>query len=201
MKYYVGNGTEFKKEECKEYKTLKNAVAAAEKDENLVVWDENGQQVNPLQETEESPTTAVATGTTKDEPQTATEGENEGETNNGTPASKNGQDGANPDAGTAPEETPDAGAAGATEETPSTEESENEVIIPQGTMKVTVVCDGALNLRRSAAWGNDNICGRAARGQSYYVKEIHTIDGKKMVRTIDDLYLSGASEHVQFEQL
>ena len=201
MKYYVGNGTEFKKEECKEYKTLKNAVAAAEKDENLVVWDENGQQVNPLQETEESPTAAVATGTTKDEPQTATEGENEGETNNGTPASKNGQDGANPDAGTVPEETPDAVAAGATEETPSTEESENEVIIPQGTMKVTVVCDGALNLRRSAAWGNDNICGRAARGQSYYVKEIHTIDGKKMVRTIDDLYLSGASEHVQFEQL
>ena len=201
MKYYVGNGTEFKKEECKEYKTLKNAVTAAEKDENLVVWDENGQQVNPLQETEESPTTAVATGTTKNEPQTATEGENEGETNNGTPASKNGQDGANPDAGTAPEEAPDAGAAGATEETPSTEESENEVIIPQGTMKVTVVCDGALNLRRSAAWGNDNICGRAARGQSYYVKEIHTIDGKKMVRTIDDLYLSGASEHVQFEQL
>ena len=78
---------------------------------------------------------------------------------------------------------------------------QNSVIIPQGTMKVTVVCDGALNLRRSPAWGNDNICGRAVRGQSYYVKEIHTVDGKKMVRTIDDLYLSGLSEHVQFEQL
>lgn len=68
-------------------------------------------------------------------------------------------------------------------------------------MKVTVVCDGTLNLRRSPAWGNDNICGRAVRGQSYYVKEIHTVDGKKMVRTIDDLYLSGQSEYVQFEQL
>ena len=68
-------------------------------------------------------------------------------------------------------------------------------------MKVTVVCDGALNLRRSPAWGNENICGRAVRGQSYYVKEIHTVDGKKMVRTIDDFYLSGLSEHVQFEQL
>lgn len=38
-------------------------------------------------------------------------------------------------------------------------------------------------------------------GQSYYMKEIHTVGGKKMVRTIDDLYLSGQSEHVQFEQL
>ena len=33
------------------------------------------------------------------------------------------------------------------------------------------------------------------------VKEIHVVDGKKMVRTIGDLYLSGESEHVQFEQL
>lgn len=76
-----------------------------------------------------------------------------------------------------------------------------KVIIPQGKMRVTVICDGSLNIRRSAAWGNDNICGRAIRGQSYYVKEIHVVDGKKMVRTIGDLYLSGESEHVQFEQL
>ena len=68
-------------------------------------------------------------------------------------------------------------------------------------MKVTVICDSSLNIRRSAAWGNENICGRAIRGQSYYVKEIHVVDGKKMVRTIGDLYLSGESEHVQFEQL
>lgn len=32
-------------------------------------------------------------------------------------------------------------------------------------------------------------------------KSIHVVDGKKMVRTIGDLYLSGESEHVQFEQL
>lgn len=32
-------------------------------------------------------------------------------------------------------------------------------------------------------------------------KGIHVVDGKKMVRTIGDLYLSGESEHVQFEQL
>lgn len=39
MLFYLGKGTEFKKEECKEYKTLKNALAAAEKDETLTVWD------------------------------------------------------------------------------------------------------------------------------------------------------------------
>lgn len=35
----------------------------------------------------------------------------------------------------------------------------------------------------------------------YYVKEIHVVNGKKMVRTIGDVYLSGESEYVQFEQL
>lgn len=34
-----------------------------------------------------------------------------------------------------------------------------------------------------------------------HVDIIHVVDGKKMVRTIGDLYLSGESEHVQFEQL
>jgi hypothetical protein len=32
-------------------------------------------------------------------------------------------------------------------------------------------------------------------------KALQSEDGKKMVQTIDDLYLSGQSEHVQFEQL
>ena len=97
---------------------------------------------------------------------------------------ENGENGANTEPDKATEEQP-----------------EDKVIIPQGKMKVTVICDGSLNIRRSAEWGNENICGRAIRGQSYYVKEIHVVDGKKMVRTIGDLYLSGESEHVQFEQL
>ena len=33
------------------------------------------------------------------------------------------------------------------------------------------------------------------------MKITDVVDGKKMVRTIGDLYLSGESEHVQFEQL
>lgn len=103
---------------------------------------------------------------------------------------------------TNPPSEPETGENGAnTEPQEAEDEPEDKVIIPQGKMKVTVICDGSLNIRRSAAWGNENICGRAIRGQSYYVKEIHIVDGKKMVRTIGDLYLSGESEHVQFEQL
>ncbi len=208
MLYYLGKGTEFKKEECKEYKTLKNALAAAAKDEALTVWDENG---------------VVVGGLTDNVPEGALNTNPDGSVN---AYDENGNPAGTVDAATVAEMTgnvPEAGENGGKEDETENEPSEPEngehgadtgaetgkddggqqdsVIIPQGTMKVTVVCDGALNLRRSPAWGNDNICGRAVRGQSYYVKEIHTVDGKKMVRTIDDLYLSGQSEHVQFEQL
>lgn len=161
MLYYLGKGTEFKKEDCKEYKTIEGAMKAAAKDESFVVWDENGNVIGSL--TDNVPEGALQTNPPS-EPET-------------------GENGAN----TEPQEAED--------------EPEDKVIIPQGKMKVTVICDGSLNIRRSAAWGNENICGRAIRGQSYYVKEIHVVDGKKMVRTIGDLYLSGESEHVQFEQL
>lgn len=166
MLYYLGKGTEFKKEDCKEYKKLDAALRAAAKDESLVVWDETGKVIGSL--TDDVPEGALQTNPDGNPP---TEQEN-------------GENGANTE--------PDK----ATEE-----QQEDKVIIPQGKMRVTVICDGSLNIRRSAEWGNDNICGRAIRGQSYYVKEIHVVDGKKMVRTIGDLYLSGESEHVQFEQL
>lgn len=200
MLYYLGKGTEFKKEECKEYKTLKNALAAAAKDETLTVWDENGKIVGGL--TDNVPEGALKTnpdgsvpafnenshpvGTvdaatvvelTGENAETATEEQNRVKPEKNTPETETGENGAN------------------------TKPQEDEIIIPQGTMKVTVICDGTLNLRRSAHWGNGNICGRASRGQSYYVKAIHTVQGKKMVQTIDDIYLSGQSEHVQLEQL
>ena len=259
MLYYLGKGTEFKKEECKEYKTLKNALAAAAKDEALTVWDENGVVVGGLTDnvpegalntnpdgsvnaydengnpagTVDAATVAEMTGNV---PEAGENGGNEDEAGNESSKPENGGNEANTtsqtgedDGGQQDDETETAGEdAGNAENGGKEDETENEpsepengehgadtgaetgkddggqqdsVIIPQGTMKVTVVCDGALNLRRSPAWGNDNICGRAVRGQSYYVKEIHTVGGKKMVRTIDDLYLSGLSEHVQFEQL
>ena len=208
MLYYLGKGTEFKKEKCKEYKTMEGALKAAAKDETLTVWDENGKVVGGLTDnvpegalntnpdgsvpafdgdgnpvgTVDAATVAAATGEDTQKPtgegaETATEGQNGSEPEKSTPETGTGENGAN------------------------TKTEECETIIPQGTMRVTVICDGTLNLRRSADWGNDNICGRAARGQSYYVKAIHTVQGKKMVQTIDDIYLSGQSEHVQFEQL
>jgi len=209
MLYYLGKGTEFKKEECKEYKTIEGALRAAAKDEEFVVWDETGKIVGGLTDNVpegalktnpdgsvpafdesghpigavDAATVAAATGqqetqkATGESAETATDGQNGAEPEKSTPETENAGNGAN------------------------TEPEESETIIPQGTMRVTVICDGTLNLRRSAEWGNENICGRASRGQSYYVKAIHTVQGKKMVQTIDDVYLSGQSEHVQFEQL
>ena len=173
MLYYLGKGTQFRKAECKEYKTIEGALRAAAKDKAFAVWDENGHLVG---------TDAAAKGAEGQEiagegAETTTDGQNETEPEKSTPETANAENGADID----------------------TEES--ETIIPQGTMRVTVICDGTLNLRRSADWGNGNICGRASRGQSYYVKAIHVVQGKKMVQTIDDIYLSGQSEHVQFEQL
>lgn len=48
MLYYLGKGTEFKKEDCKEYKTIEGAMKAAAKDESFVVWDENGNVIGSL---------------------------------------------------------------------------------------------------------------------------------------------------------
>lgn len=225
MKYYVGKGTEFKKEECKEYKTLDGAMKKAASDENLVVWDETGKIIG-------SPTDNVPDGALQPNADGSVNAYNEDGQKVGTVSgeelqqlTRNGQDngaaGASGDTagGTGDDET----AAGQTNTPPASNEGENganndaqtgngqdngaadeqqdSVIIPQGKMKVTVICDTALNLRRSPEWGNKNICGRAMRGQSYFVKAVHTIDGKKMVQTIDGIYLSGQSDHVQFEQL
>ena len=263
MLYYLGKGTKFEKEECKEYKTIEGALRAAAKDEAFVVWDETGKIVGGLTDNVpegalkpnpdgsvpafdesghpigavDAATVAAATGqqeaqkATGEGAETATDRQNGAEPEKSTPETENAGNGANTEQekggqdsgdGDGQQETQKAtgeGAETATDRqngaepeksTPETENAgngantkpeESETIIPQGTMRVTVICDGTLNLRRSADWGNGNICGRASRGQSYYVKAIHTVQGKKMVQTIDDIYLSGQSEHVQFEQL
>ena len=263
MLYYLGKGTKFEKEECKEYKTIEGALRAAAKDEAFVVWDETGKIVGGLTDNVpegalkpnpdgsvpafdesghpigavDAATVAAATGqqetqkATGESAETATDGQNGAEAEKSTPETENAGNGANTEQEKGGQDSGDGdgqqeaqkatgeGAETATdgqngaEPEKSTSETENagngantkpeesETIIPQGTMRVTVICDGTLNLRRSADWGNGNICGRASRGQSYYVKAIHTVQGKKMVQTIDDIYLSGQSEHVQFEQL
>lgn len=209
MLYYFGKGNDFKKEECKEYKTLDGAKKAFDKavaagDAEATVWDENGVVVISSADDGQQGDAGTPTGNAV----AATDSGNDDKRGNVPPEPESGQNGEN----TQPQQGTDTGAgdgqqesAGASGDDDSGQQgnvSESDtVIVPQGTMKVTVICDGTLNLRRSPHWRNTNVCGRASRGQSYYVKEIHTVDGKKMVRTIDDLYLSGASEHVQFEQL
>ena len=59
MLYYLGKGTEFKKEDCKEYKKLDAALRAAAKDESLVVWDETGKVIGSL--TDDIPEGALQT--------------------------------------------------------------------------------------------------------------------------------------------
>jgi len=198
MLYYLGKGTELKKEECKEYKTIEGALRAAAKDEELVVWDENGQVIGSL--TDNVPEGALQTNPDGSVPAFDGDGNPAGTVDAATVAAVTGnasQGDENGDGQANGQVAPENGQNGAN----SASDEENEVIVPQGKMKVTVICDGSLNLRRSPAWGNDNICGRATRGQSYFVKEIHKVNGKKMVRTVGDVYLSGESEHVQFEQV
>ena len=119
-----------------------------------------------------------------------------GNSEEGTEPEQQSEQEAEPEAGTEPETETES-----EQQSEPEESTEPKVIIPQGKMKVTVICDGSLNIHRTPEWGESNICGRAIRGQTYYVKEIHMVDGRKMVRTVGDLYLSGESEFVQFEQL
>ncbi len=174
MLYYLGKeGNAFKKEECKEYKTKDGALKAMAKAEGTCVWDAEGNLINGKLEAETEPEAGT-------EPEAEPEPEQQTETE--------------------PEQQSEPEAEAESEAEPE-ESTEPKVIIPQGKMKVTVICDGSLNIHRTPEWGESNICGRATRGQTYYVKEIHMIDGRKMVRTVGDLYLSGETEFVQFEQL
>lgn len=213
-RWYLGIGQEFVKAQCKEYKTLEGALKAAAKNPDFIVWDENGNAVDAQ----------TAAGTSTD----GTESAKSAKADENTPEAGKDTDGANADAQGSDEEADTSGEGDETAAETSTKDADGEngteadentpkaekdtdgantsvqkddVIIPDGEMRVTVVCDGSLNLRRSAEWGNDNICGRATRGQQYHVKAIHTVEGKKMVETIDGLYLSGNSAHVQFEQV
>ena len=222
--FYLGTGTKFKKEDCKEYKTKDGALKALAKHADGVVWDADGAVV-----AYEMNGTVTVAGGQQDAPQAATEGENEPEAVKNTPDEENAHNGAKDAHEDGQQDaTQTAGATGgqqdalqavtegenepeAVKNTPDEENANNEaqgkpqrahdVIVPQGQMKATVICDGSLNLRRSASWDNENICGRASRGQSYHVKAIHMVDGKRMIETIDGIFLSGEGNLVQFEQL
>ena len=127
MLYYLGKGTEFKKEECKEYKTIEGALRAAAKDEAFVVWDENGKVVGGLTDnvpegalktnpdgsvpafdesghpvgTVDAETARKATG---EGAETATDGQNGAEPEKSTPETENAGNGANTEPEKASEE-------------------------------------------------------------------------------------------------
>ena len=200
MLYYLGKeGNAFKKEECKKYKTKDGALKAMAKAEGTCVWDAEGNLINgnseegtePEQQSEQE---AEPEAGTEPEQQSEQEAEPEAETEPGQQSEQ--EEEPEPEAETEPETETES-----EQQSEPEESTEPKVIIPQGKMKVTVICDGSLNIHRTPEWGESNICGRAIRGQTYYVKEIHMVDGKKMVRTVGDLYLSGETEFVQFEQL
>ena len=172
MLYYLGKGTELKKEDCKEYKKLDAALRAAAKDESLVVWDETGKVIGSL--TDDVPEGALQTNpdgsvntydadgnktgtvdaetlkemtTVNDDVSELATGDNEQET-----PQKNAEDDentSNEDKATNPPTEQENGENGAnTELDKATEEQqEDKVIIPQGKMRVTVICDGSLNIR------------------------------------------------------
>ena len=209
MLYYLGKGTEFKKEDCKEYKTIEGALKAAAKNEELVVWDENGNVIGSLTDNvpegalETNPDGSVNTYNADGNAGASTDDENGGTGGNAPVEPENGQNGANSEQENGQQTSGDgddaAGQETSGDDERKTEEqvSDSDTIYPEKTTRAIVDCDGALNLRRSASWGNESICGRAVRGQSYYIKAIHTVEGKKMLETIDGIFLSGQPEHVR----
>ena len=184
--YYLGTGLEFVKAQCKEYKTLDGAQKAAAKDESFVVWDEEGVMIGSI--VDEIPDGVQGAEGDVSESEAS---ENAPESNEATNTPSNDEKDEN-EADAEQEQGGNGEEAAA--DAPKGEK-------PQGKVKVTVICDGTLNLRRTPSFEKGNECGRASRGQSYYVAEVYEIDGKKMVETVDGIYLSGASEHVEYEQL
>ena len=193
MVYYVGKN--FDKNKCKPYKTMDGAVKAATKDQELSVWDEDGNTIVQLDVEGKDDESKQGTSETPANGNENKEGSGDEEANKSTDEQSPDETGEKELGETSNEDNQN------TENKNGKKVPENQIIIPQGKMKVTVICEGSLNIRRSPQWGHENICGRAARGQSYYVKEIHIVEGKKMVRTIGNLYLSGETECVQYEQL
>lgn len=195
-RYYLGTGTEFIKAQCKEYKTLDNALKAAAKDESLVVWDEDGNIIGSL--TDNVPEGTIIEGAdeqnnTADDAEQGENGEKDIEGTDESPASDNGVNEAN----TEPEEKDSED-----EEHPEEDELSAAGITAEETGKfnIKVICEGSLRLRRSPSFITDNECGRASKGQTYIGKRIFMVDGLPMVETIDGLFLSAASEHVRIEE-
>lgn len=225
--YYLGTGTEFVKNQCKEYKTIEGALKAAAKDESLVVWDEDGNIIGSL--TDNVPDGALQTnpdgsvdafdadgnkvgtvdaktveGMTGNAPENNAEdgqnGSKDDEQANTSPQNENAENGANG----ASKNNDDEQASGGDDENPEDDENHPAAGITKeqvGRFHVTVVCEGSLRLRRSASWNNSNECGRASKGQTYVGKRVFMLDGLPMLETVDGLFMSAAGIHVKMEKM
>lgn len=224
--YYLGTGTEFVKNQCKEYKTLDGALKAAAKDESLVVWDEDGNIIGSL--TDNVPDGALQTNpdgsvdafdadgnkvgtvdaksveemtgnTPENNAEDGQNGSKDDEQANTSPQDENAENGANG----ASKNDDDEQVSGGDDENPEDDESHPVAGITKeqvGRFHVTVVCEGSLRLRRSASWNNSNECGRASKGQTYVGKRLFMLDGLPMLETVDGLFMSAAAEHVKMEK-
>lgn len=154
MLYYLGKGTKLNKEECKEYKTKDGAERAWEKavkagDADISVWDENG---------------VLVAGMTDDVPEGALEENPDGTVNvydeDGNKVGTIPKDEAEALANVGGEDEHDDEEGQQEEKENASEFDTEKVIVPEKKTKVTVICEGSLNLRRSASWDAGNICGR-----------------------------------------
>ena len=225
--YYLGTGTEFVKNQCKEYKTLDGALKAAAKDESLVVWDEDGNIIGSL--TDNVPDGALQTNpdgsvdafdadgnkvgtvdaksveemtgnTPENNAEDGQNGSKDDEQANTSPQNENAENGANG----ASKNNDDEQASGGDDENPEDDENHPAAGITKeqvGRFHVTVVCEGSLRLRRSASWNNSNECGRASKGQTYVGKRVFMLDGLPMLETVDGLFMSAAGIHVKMEKM
>lgn len=200
--YYLGTGTEFVKNQCKEYKTIEGALKAAAKDESLVVWDEDGNIIGSL--TDNVPDGALQTNPDGSVDAFDADGNKVGtvdaktvEGMTGNAPENNAEDGQN---GSKDDEQ----ASGGDDENPEDDENHPAAGITKeqvGRFHVTVVCEGSLRLRRSASWNNSNECGRASKGQTYVGKRVFMLDGLPMLETVDGLFMSAAGIHVKMEKM
>lgn len=73
--------------------------------------------------------------------------------------------------------------------------------LPDQKRKAIVICNCSLRVRRSPSWDEGNTCGLVSTGATFRVKDIIEVEGKEMIHTVDDLYISADPEHVRIEKL
>ena len=83
----------------------------------------------------------------------------------------------------------------------ATTPEEEKITEHKKKFKAVVICDYSLRVRRTASWEEGNTCGLASKGASFGVKDIIEVEGKNMIQTIDDLYISADPEHVRVEKI